>query len=110
MNRITHLDLQPLENCPELRALDIAGNNLESLDLSPLAKCKSLEDFYIYSDHPDENNIRELDISPLFACRNLADMTVSRDTEIPASATLRTSDDIPFAIEDLIEEKRIEWQ
>ena len=109
MNRIHSLDIKPLKNAESLSSLDIAGNRLTKIDLAPLENCEELGDLYLFSDHPDENEFTTLDISPLFNCAELEDFGVSEETELKADKNLQDEDDLPLALEELIEENRIEW-
>ncbi|MHA2361251.1 MAG: hypothetical protein ACXAB6_04920, partial [Candidatus Thorarchaeota archaeon] len=95
-------------NCSELRALDIAGNKIKEIDLSPLVNCTSLEEIYLYSDHPEENDFSEIDVSALFSCIELEDIGISDDTEIVAAKALKKKD-IPLALEELVDDGRITW-
>lgn len=109
MNEIEELDLSPLENAKKLTALDIAGNRLTSIDLGPLANCKELTELYLYSEHPHENQFKEVNISPLFKCSELEDVSIADETRILAKARLQNSEDIPLAIEEIINDDRIDW-
>ncbi|MFX1559931.1 MAG: hypothetical protein ACFFBL_05050, partial [Promethearchaeota archaeon] len=84
-------------------------NHLTKLDLSPLENCEELAELYLYSDHPEENEFVKLDITPLFSCLELEDFGVSEETKLVAGRRMQDEDDIPLALEELIEDNRIEW-
>ncbi|MFW9806279.1 MAG: leucine-rich repeat domain-containing protein [Candidatus Thorarchaeota archaeon] len=65
-NRLTEIDLSPLEGCKTLEYLSLAVNKLERIDLTPLETCESLR-------HLDlaHNAFTEIDLTPLAGCRNL---------------------------------------
>jgi hypothetical protein len=70
--------------------------------------CTSLEEIYLYSDHPEENDFSEIDVSALFSCIELEDIGISDDTEIVAAKALKKKD-IPLALEELVDDGRITW-
>lgn len=109
MNAITELDLGPLSSCVDLRALDIAGNQLDSIDLSPLSECVALEELYLHSNHPQENDFSELNLTPLFSCPELEDLGVPDSCELFADSSLKKKKEKPFALDELIEDGRISW-
>ena len=110
MNAIEEIDLTPLKNLKKVTAFDIAGNRLSAINLQPLSKWKSLAELYLYSDHKDErNDFKEIDISPLFKCEELEDIGIGEDTNIQAQTALSDNEDIPLAIEELIDDDRVTW-
>jgi Leucine-rich repeat (LRR) protein len=98
-----------LVDAEHLSSLDIAGNRLTKLDLTPLENCEELSELYLYSDHPQENEFSTLNISALFSCTELEDFSVSQDTVLQADKKMQDEDDLPLALTELIEDNRIEW-
>ena len=109
MNKISKIDLEPLGNCIEMRALDIAGNQIDFIDISPLKNCKALEELYLYSDHPTENTFTELDLTALFSCVDLEDIGVPTSIDLKAAARCKKRKKIPYALEELIDDDLIAW-
>lgn len=75
-NQMTTVDLSDLEQCSELRALDLRYMALQSLDLSPLEGCKKFEDLDVVG-----NQLSGLDLSPLAGCKKLRSLRM-RDNYI----------------------------
>ena len=82
---------------------------LMKLNLKPLENCEELTELYLFSDHPEENEFTKLDVSALFNCTELEDFGVSEETTLQADKNLQDEDDLPLAIEELLEDNRIEW-
>jgi hypothetical protein len=82
---------------------------LTKLDLAPLENCEELTELYLHSKHPEENEFLKLNISGLFSCTELEDFGVSEDTQLQADKNLQDEENLPPAIEELLQDNRIEW-
>ena len=65
-NRLTEVDLHPLESCTELEYLSLAVNKLESVDLTPLQNLKKLRHLDL-----SHNRFKSIDLTPIAGCENL---------------------------------------
>ncbi len=65
-NRLTKVDLNPLESCKDLEYLSLAVNKFETLDLTPLQNCKRLKHLDL-----SHNKLTNIDLTPLAGCKNL---------------------------------------
>ena len=65
-NRLTKVDLSPLEYCKSLEYLSLAVNKFETLDLTPLQNCRRLKHLDI-----SHNKLKTIDLTPLAGCKKL---------------------------------------
>jgi len=70
-NQIYSIDLAPLASCAQLQVLNLGGNMLQKLDLTPLASCHQLQVLKL-----DANSISDLDLSPLSECHDLEELDI----------------------------------
>lgn len=65
-NRLTQVNLSPLESCKDLEYLSLAVNKFETLDLTPLQNCTRLKHLDL-----SHNKLTNIDLTPLAGCKNL---------------------------------------
>jgi hypothetical protein len=65
-NRLTAIDLRPIENCSGLKKLFLDGNQIHEINLNPLKACRNLKTLGL-----SNNQLTEVDLAPLTKMNDL---------------------------------------
>jgi Leucine-rich repeat (LRR) protein len=100
-NKLREINLTPLAQCKDLKALHLYDNKLENIDLSVLSKCKKLRNLTL-----NNNEINSLDVSALFRCPNLMKLGLDEAVKLMADKKLKDTNP-PRALKPLL--GNIDW-